>query len=636
MMSHWNSAQPQKLQNSDWLPEVLDAIGAPVLVLDAAGRIVTMNRACERATGLALAGCKSSPVWEALAPRGDARGIEEAVREAARGVTTRLETESGGRAIFWSNAPILDEAGTAQYIVWTGEDITASRQTEAGLRYANEALRDVIETSPLAIVGMYLDGTVNSWNRSAEQMFGWTAEEVVGKQFPIVPEEDEAFFRGNLERIQDGETLSGVERQRRRKDGTVISVALWNSPQRDATGRIVGAVSVIADMTERKRLEEQFRQSQKMEAVGRLAGGIAHDFNNLLTVITGYTQMVLDEIESEHPLRANVEEVLRAAESAAALTNQLLAFSRRQIMQPSVVDLNELVVTMDKMLHRMIGEDIELETQLSPQLPKVKADPGQFQQVVMNLVVNGRDAMPAGGRIRIETGFVEIEAGSTPVPALAPGLYVTLAVSDTGKGMDEETRRRLFEPFFTTKAKGKGTGLGLSTVYGIVKQAGGEISVESTPGAGTTFRIYLPAIAQAVAATANVGRCVARRAGTETVLVAEDEAGLGKLIRDVLEMAGYTVLLAGCPEEAIRAATEHRGPIHLFLSDVIMPRMSGRELAARVASLRSRAKVLYMSGYTETEILPHGIHESAVPFLQKPFTPEMLLNKVREVLDGRA
>jgi CheY-like chemotaxis protein len=368
-----------------------------------------------------------------------------------------------------------------------------------------------------------------------------------------------------------------------------------------------------------------------MEAIGRLAGGVAHDFNNLLTVITGYTQMVLDGFESDHPMRSYVEEIVRASDSAAALTNQLLAFSRRQIVTPQVLDLNTLVRGMDNLLHRLIGEDIDLVTTLAPDLPRVKVDAGQFQQVLMNLAVNARDAMPEGGTMTIVTSTAVVdEPGPEEVPS---GAYVLLAVTDTGRGMSEDTRRRIFEPFFTTKSRGKGTGLGLSTVYGIVKQAGGEVTVESQIGTGTTFRIHLPALERAVAAGVEAGAAIERKTGTETVLLVEDEGGLRKLVREVLENCGYTVLQAANCQEALSLSEAYSGPIHLCLTDMIMPGMSGREMASRVTQLRPRIKVLYMSGHTDHSILPRGTKDAGTAFLQKPFTPDVLLARVREVLD---
>ncbi|HVX66510.1 MAG TPA: ATP-binding protein, partial [Bryobacteraceae bacterium] len=422
-----------------------------------------------------------------------------------------------------------------------------------------------------------------------------------------------------------------------RKDGTLIDVELWNAAQRDGSGNIVGGVSMIADMTERKRLEEQFRQVQKMEAVGKLAGGVAHDFNNLLTVINGYTQMLLDGLEEDHPMRSYVEEIVRSGESAAALTNQLLAFSRRQIVSPQVLDINELVSGMDTLLHRLIGEDVELITALAPELPKIKVDSGQFQQVMMNLAVNARDAMPKGGTLTIETDTALIES-MTP-DGVAPGHYVLLSVSDTGQGMNEQTRRRAFEPFFTTKGRGKGTGLGLSTVYGIVKQAGGEVTVDSEVGAGSTFRVYLPAVERAAAAAVENGSSEARRKKcTETVLLAEDQASLRKLVREVLEGAGYTVLAAADARETLHVSESYAPAIDLLVAEMAMPGIGGRELASRVAAVRPGVKVIYLSARAE-EAGQSRTQAAGAQVLVKPFTPEALLAKVRQALDrnpGRA
>jgi PAS domain S-box-containing protein len=535
------------------------------------------------------------------------------------------------RLIAWSNTALTDSDGRVEFIIGTGVDITDRKRTEDELRQANETLRAVIETSPLAIITMDLEGNVKSWNRAAERIFGWMEDEVTGKPLPIVPEEDEPFFRGNVERLKRGQTIAGVERQRRRRDGSGVDVALWNAPQKDCAGNVIGAISVIADITDRRKLEEQFRQAQKMEAVGRLAGGVAHDFNNLLTVITGYTQMILDGLEEQNSLRSYVEEIVHASDSAAALTNQLLAFSRRQIVKPQVLDLNTLVEGMDNLLHRLIGEDVELVTKLGQGLPRVRVDAGQFQQVMMNLAVNARDAMPEGGMMTIATAAASLDQ---PGPeGLAAGNYVLLSVSDNGRGMSEETRSRIFEPFFTTKGRGKGTGLGLSTVYGIVKQAGGEVTADSEIGGGTTFRIYLPAIDRAAAASVTPGTAAERKTGTETVLVVEDERGLRKLVREVLQQSGYTVLQAADFGEALNVSERHPGSIHLCLTDMVLPGISGKELAARMQRLRPRMRVLFMSGHTDHAVLEHGAREPGTHFLQKPFTPEVLLAKVRDVLD---
>ncbi len=622
----------------DWITAVVDTVASLVIVLDNRGRIVGFNRACELVTGKRADDVKGRFFWEVVLPPEEVdrvRGVFDELR--AGHFPSQCENHwvarDGTRCLIaWSNTALLAGDGSVEFIIGTGTDLTGRKHAEDELRRANHMLRAIIDTSPLAIVTMDFSGNVRSWNHAAERMFGWIEEEVVGKPFPIVPEDDEAFFRGNLARLRNGETIAGIERLRRRKDGTLIDVALWNAPQLDAEGNVIGGISVIADMTDRRRLEEQFRQAQKMEAVGRLAGGVAHDFNNLLTVIGGYTQMLLDSLQPEHPARSSVEEIERAAASAAGLTNQLLAFSRRQIVSPRVLDLNMLVAGLDKMLHRLIGEDIELVTMLAPQLPNVKVDSGQLEQVLMNLVVNARDAMPHGGTITIETEVVDLDA---PNPdGVGPGRYVVLSVADTGRGMTDEVKHHVFEPFFTTKGRGKGTGLGLSTVYGIVKQAGGEVTVSSAPGEGSTFRVYLPAINRAAAAGLSGMPAPERKRGTETVLLAEDETGLRKLIRGILESRGYTVLAAADAREALDWCERHSGPIHLFLADLVLPGMSGQDLATQVAHKHPRLKVLYMSGHTDHAIFDSGAFDSGIAFLRKPFTPEILLAKIREVLDA--
>jgi PAS domain S-box-containing protein len=622
----------------DWAAAVVDTVASLVIVLDNRGCIVSFNRACEEASGHTFEEVRGRPFWDILLPPeevGAVRGVFEDLR--AGRFPNQYENhwvarDGSRRLIAWANTGLVSSDGKVEFIIGTGTDLTGRKHTEDELRRANHMLRVVIDTSPLAIVTMDFAGNVRSWNRAAERMFGWLEQEVLGKPFPIVPDDDEAFFRNNLDRLQRAETIAGIERQRRRKDGSLVDVALWNAPQLDAEGNVVGGISVIADMTDRKRLEEQFRQAQKMEAVGRLAGGVAHDFNNLLTVIGGYTQMLLEAMQADNPLRPSIEEIDRASASAAALTQQLLAFSRRQIVTPQVLDLNQLVAGLDKMLHRLIGEDIELLTLCPPELPSVKVDAGQIEQVLMNLVINARDAMPRGGTITIETEVATFDERSPD--GVGPGRYVVLSVADTGRGMTEETKLHIFEPFFTTKGRGKGTGLGLSTVYGIVKQSGGEIAVASAPGEGSTFRIFLPAVDRAAAAGVDGAPPAERKRGTETVLLAEDEVALRNLIRGILEGRGYSVLLAADAREALERCERHSGPIHLFLTDVVMPGMSGQDLATLATRLRPRLKVLYMSGHTDHAILEHGVLDSGIAFLRKPFTPEALLSKIREVLDA--
>ncbi len=397
-------------------------------------------------------------------------------------------------------------------------------------------------------------------------------------------------------------------------------------------GRPEGAVVMHVNVSDHKRVEQQLHHAQKMEAVGRLAGGVAHDFNNLLTVINGYAEMVQDRLPPGDPVRELVGEITRAGERAAALTRRLLAFSRQQLVVPQVLDLNALVADTEKLLRRLIGEDVELVADLEPALGRVQADPGQVEQILMNLAVNARDAMPRGGRLTIQTRNLRVDVSDSS--GVVPGPYVLLAVADTGCGMDEATQARLFEPFFTTKGPGRGTGLGLATVHGIVQQAGGHIAVESAPGRGTTFRIYLPRV-EAVGPTRKSQQGAhLRPGGRETILLVEDESAVRALVRAVLQDGGYQVLEARDGREALQMVEQYPGPIHLLVSDVVMPELGGRELADRLAGLRPDLKILYLSGYTDDAVLRHGVREAEAVLLQKPFTPDALALTVREVLDA--
>jgi two-component system cell cycle sensor histidine kinase/response regulator CckA len=412
---------------------------------------------------------------------------------------------------------------------------------------------------------------------------------------------------------------------------------------RDSQGRPRQLRGLTVDLTERKRAEaalhaseEQLRQAQKMEAVGQLAGGIAHDFNNLLMVIQGDSELIRRKIPEEHPLRRNEDGIRDAAQQAATLTRQILAFSRKQVLAPKVMDLNNVVAGMQAMLQRLLTETVQLVFVPTRDVGHVKADPGQLEQVIMNLVVNARDAMPDGGQLTIETQNVTLQPGSTSQHIGAPaGDYVLIAFTDTGIGMDPATQDRIFEPFFTTKGLGKGTGLGLATVYGIVRQSGGSISVYSEPDRGSTFKVYLPRLAEPVAAASeSAAPAAASTSGTETVLVVEDEEAVRQLAARTLFVRGYTPLVAHTGEEALRLSEQHPGPIHLLLTDVVLPRMSGSRLAETLLATRPDLRVLYMSGFTESAIVHHGVLQPGTDFIQKPFTPHALAVKLRDVLAG--
>jgi len=507
-------------------------------------------------------------------------------------------------------------------------------RAERALRDANEHLAAVIQSSPLAIYTLDPTSTVRTWNRAAEALYGWPAEEVIGRPLPTVAQDMEDHLRMR-DRALRGEAVRGVEVTRRRKDGASINISLSVAPLHDAAGRVTGILSIAADLTEMRQLEVQYRQAQKMEAVGRLAGGIAHDFNNLLTAIIGTTSLVLEDMGLESRARLDIQEIEKAAKRAAGLTRQLLIFSRQQVLEPRALDLNALVGNLEKMLHRLIGEDIELRTKPGAPLGAVRADPGQLEQAIVNLVVNARDAMPQGGRLTIETADVEFDRSyvAAHVP-FQPGPYVLLAISDTGVGMDGATKARLFEPFFTTKEPGRGTGLGLATVYGIVKQSGGYVWAYSELGHGTTFKIYLPRVAETPERPESATGTPTPVRGSETVLVVEDQEEVRKLTQRVLEGRGYAVLAARNGAEALEIVARHPTRIHLMITDVVMPGMNGRELAELACARRSDLKVLYVSGYTGEAVLQHRLLEAGVAFLQKPFTPDALARKTREVLDN--
>ena len=435
--------------------------------------------------------------------------------------------------------------------------------------------------------------------------------------------------------------VKGYEFEAYCKDGEKIWLSLNIRLIRDDHGTALFREGAIEDITEhkraeteRQRLEEQLRHSQKMEAIGQLAAGVAHDFNNLLTAINGYSSLALQRGNPDSRTKTYLEEIRKAGDRAANLTRQLLAFGRKQMLKPVALNLNEVVFDMNKMLRRLIGEDIKFDAKLDPQLKKIKADPGLIEQVLVNLVVNGRDAMPQGGALTIETTNFELDQEYTSkLLALPPGGYVMLAVSDTGCGMDMETKGRIFEPFFTTKDKGRGTGLGLSTVYGIVKQSGGNIRVYSEPNRGTTVKVYLPHFDGDEEPAERPSVETAAPRGSETILLVEDENVVRGLARQILEQAGYNVLDAGNGEEALRLCRQHSDPIHLLLTDVVMPETSGKEIAHLLTSLQPATRVLFMSGYTDDAIVHHGVLDTSVEFIQKPFTPVGLTRKVRQVLD---
>ena len=739
--------------------KIIESSPLAILTYDASGQCISTNEA----TGAIIGASREQILrqnFRTVEPFRKSGVVDLAEEALASGTERRIEfhtVSSFGKEVWLDTLIVPFTTRGKSHLLMLCADMTRRRKVEEALRASTETLRALIQAAPLAIVAFDPSGIIQLWTPSAERMFGWTEEEVVGKFHPIVPEEKQEEFRAIRESAMQGKTFTGMELRRRRKDGSFIDISVSTSSLRDGDGRITGIMSIINDITEKKksegallrlvtaveqsaeiimitgvngaiqyvnpaferitgyhrdevlgknprilksgrqpptfyeelwetlkrgdvwsgvfqnlrkdgtlyeeeavispvrdgsgevinyvavkrdvtkerRVEEQLRHAQKMEAVGKLAGGIAHDFNNLLTAIAGYSDLLLLHLPEGEAAHREVLEIRKASDRAAALTRQLLAFSRRQVLQPKVLDLNQVVMNMEKMLHRLIGEDVELITSLASDLGQVKADPGQIEQVIVNLAVNSRDAMPEGGKLILETANVELdEHYATRHESALPGSYVMFAVADSGCGMDEATMSRLFEPFFTTKEVGKGTGLGLATVYGIVKQSGGYIRAYSEVGRGTTFKVYLPREKMVAEPVEKEALPLYSPEGEETVLVVEDERMVRDLVREILSRQGYEMLEAGRGAEALEVSERHKGPIHLLITDVVMPGMTGPELARHLTARRPATKVLFMSGYTDDAILHHGVLEPGTEFLQKPFTAGSLAAKVRHVLDA--
>jgi len=540
--------------------------------------------------------------------------------------------------------PILDEHDEIIGFLAIQRDVTARKEIERALRLAREEAqasearyRTLFDHIP--VPSLVIDRTTLRYlavNDLAVRQYGYTREEFLCMTpKDIRPPEEVARLLEVLAEERTGIIDYGVWRHRK-KDGTLLDVEVTGQTV-EMEGRRCLIVYAL-DVTSRKRLEDQLRHAQKMEAVGRLAGGVAHDFNNVLSVILSYSELLAGSLPAEDARREDVEEIRKAAARAANLTRQLLLFSRQQVVQPRNLVLNELLRDLDKLLRRLLGEDVLLLTSSTEDPGVVRVDPSSLEQVVMNLVVNARDAMPNGGTVTIETASVELDEEAARAVALPTGRYVLLTVRDSGVGMDPATQARIFEPFFTTKAVGKGTGLGLSTVHGIVQQAGGAVSVESTLGGGTAFHVYLPRVdaASGTVRRSHPAPSPPPSCGDETILLVEDDPAVRAVTGKVLRESGYHVIEERGAGEALLASEKHAGPIDLLLTDVAMPHMNGPELARRLAAARPTMKVLCMSGYTDESSVLHGVRESRIAYLQKPFAPDALASKVREVLDARS
>lgn len=578
--------------------------------------------------------------------------IYGALRESAQSLkkqTIEYRVLLPDKGVLWMESIAVPERDPAGNVVWYGfiTDITERKRTEEALRQSEERLKLALATAQMGVWEWEIAADSVFWSPECYAIFDWQHVAHTLQAFTsVVAPADLNHVMTTLHEALANQTMYSAEFRIIRPDGEIRWVYNLGRATYADSGKPLRMIGIVQDITERKRaeeaqatLEEQLRQAQKMETVGRLAGGVAHDFNNLLTVIQGYCDLMLAKMASDNPLRAKLEQIQKAGKRAAALTGQLLAFSRKQMLSPTVLDLNNLVTNLQVMLERLIGEDITLATVLQPGLWSVTADPSQLEQVIMNLAVNARDAMPTGGRLTIETVNLPHEQvqfrtklGSMQSAVLS-GPCVMLAVTDTGCGMDEETQTHMFEPFFTTKELGKGTGLGLATVYGIIKQSGGDIFVYSEPGHGSTFKIYLPANAELIKQPMTTCAPTIPEQGHETILLVEDEEMVCRLVQAALEDKGYTILEAHYASEALAIVNQYPGTIDLLMTDVVMPQMSGRVLAERLVGLRPELKVLFTSGYTDDSVVRHGLLTAEVEFLPKPFSPRALAHKVREVLD---
>lgn len=612
-----------------------------IALVDMDGRRIYNSLSYQKVLGYSTEDLKSSSGYEQIHPddRERVKQAAEFARKTGEGplLEYRIRHKDGSWRVLESTCSVIHNAkGEPEKLLIVNRDISGRKRTEEALRFSEASFRSVVENAPYGIYRVSLTGQLLQTNPALQKMLGYSSpEELLQANVATDVYRHTGEYERMIQLFGPVEEFKDVEADWKRKDGTPITVRCSGRRVRDQSGVPAYFEFFAEDITERRVLERQLRMAQKMEAVGRLSGGIAHDFNNLLGVIIGYSQVVKKKLGKDNPLLEHVEEVEKAGQRAASLTKQLLAFSRQQVLTPAVLDLNAVVTEIGKMLPRLLGEDIEVTTVLADDLGRVKADQGQIEQIIMNLAVNARDAMPEGGRLKIETANAELDKSFTREhPGSLVGRYVMLGVTDSGIGMSPETQAQIFEPFFTTKERGKGTGLGLATVYGVVKQSGGYIAVDSAPGKGASFKVYLPRTEEAAAqATSNVPVEQTSR-GSETILLVEDAEPLRKLAQSFLEARGFRVLAAPNGEKALEVAVQNPEPIHLLLTDVVMPGMNGRVLAEELAPRQPGMKVIYMSGYTDSFIAGHGVLNPGTHLIHKPFTEEALVAKVREVLDS--
>ncbi|MDD2901588.1 MAG: PAS domain S-box protein [Syntrophales bacterium] len=622
------SLMAQNLLKEKILSEaVIESLPGIFYIFDTQGKMIRWNEALENITRYSteeIACMQPLDFFAGEDRKKTATAISQAFAEGKTTVEADLVSKDNGKIPYLLSGNRITLDGQ-DYLVGLGIDITKRRRLE-------EAFRDLFFYAP---IGIYIvqKRKLRLVNPGFQKITGYSEKELLGNDcLNLATPEYKDKIRVSAVDMLKGKTTTPYEYQFQTKGGE-IRWAMESVTTTSFNGK-KASIGYFMDITERKRLENQLTQSQRMEAVGILAGGIAHDFNNLLTAIMGYGELMKMDLDKNDPHYHYNDEIMKTATRGSTLTHQLLAFSRKQILQPSVLSINNLVSSMEKLLRRLIGEDIELVTRIAPELGAVRADKGQIEQIIMNLAVNARDAMPYGGKLTIETSNALLDEtyGRTHLD-VAPGRYVMLAVSDNGLGMDAATQAHIFEPFFTTKTLGQGTGLGLATVYGIVKQSGGHIWVYSEEGQGTTFKIYLPQVEEAVTVSGPKTVVTTQLKGSETILVVEDDDTLRNVIARGLKKYGYKVLTAANGGEALMTCEKKKGPIHLLLTDVILPQMGGRELAERLTLLRPDMKVLYMSGYTENAIVHHGILNEDVGFLQKPFKVNAMAQKIREILD---